>query len=268
MGSRTVTAHRVALLVDAATLAWISADPSRRESLRDAFAAVMRTPETELADLSVVLQLPAVGGSWQHAYRDAPVRATPERLSEQAVLLGAAAFAEVLGEQDVSATLRRAELEVAEVAGSAEALLRIVVRLDPADLVKVRRDPGLEERIRRVVKDAGTRATAAIATVELGARLFSARTDDGGAESRLVRALEAKGATVVPVSRQKGRSVLGVVVDGRLARAEVVERGSGTSSDMVSVPRFVIAAESLGDAAEADAVSAAVLAAVASTPKR
>ena len=64
MGSRTVTAHRISLIVDAPAFVRLSADPAHQETLRAAFALAMRSPETELSDLSIVLRLKAIGRPW------------------------------------------------------------------------------------------------------------------------------------------------------------------------------------------------------------
>jgi hypothetical protein len=167
MGSRTVTAQRVSLIVDAPAFVRLSADPAHQETLRHVFALAMRSPETELADLSILLRLKAIGRPWQSVYRGAPVRSTPERPDAEAVLGGAVALCEASGDDAAAAVLGRASLEMADLPGRAEGpLVRLLVRLAPVDLVRAERDPALAARIRHAVHSAGTRAVEPVASVE------------------------------------------------------------------------------------------------------
>lgn len=183
IGSREVRADRVALIVDAPAHAALSQDSALRASVRAAFESAMATPETALLDLSVVLRLPAVKVGWHRVYRDVVPTYGEERPHPDVVLAGAVALLEAVLAASSPADrtslappgsspadiLRRARLEVAEVAGSASPpLVRYVVRLEPSDLafVEVRR-PDLAERLRRAVHEAGTRAAEAVASVEL-----------------------------------------------------------------------------------------------------
>src|SRR6185295_1595342 len=60
MGSREVSAHRVALVVPAPAFVALSGDAGRLAAVRAAFAYAMRSPETELAELHLELLLPVV----------------------------------------------------------------------------------------------------------------------------------------------------------------------------------------------------------------
>ncbi len=168
MGSRTVTAHRVALSVGAPAFAALGASPARLDAIKRAFAHAMRSPETELLDLHLELRLPVIERPWAHAYRAAPI-AHRERPLPEAILAGAEALLEALGEPAAAALLRRAELETALVPGTSRPLLSCVVRLPPADLAAAQRDAALGERLRRAVHDAATSAEE-VATVDLALR--------------------------------------------------------------------------------------------------
>jgi hypothetical protein len=118
MGSRSVAAHRVALVVDASVFAALTADALKVDAVRGAFAAAMRTPETELADLSVVLRLPSIQKGWHRAYRDAPRQsAEAEGRDPDAVLGGAAALLDTMGEEMGAGLLRRGRLDGGRRAG-------------------------------------------------------------------------------------------------------------------------------------------------------
>ena len=171
IGSRTVTAHRVALVVAAPAFLEISSDGARIEVIKEAFAQAMRSPETELLALHIELALPADGRPWSSAYREAPVRHRPaERPDPQAILAGAAALLEALGDRAAASLLDRARLEAAEVQGVETPLTRYVLRLDPADRARTIDDVALSDRLRRAVRDAAIRAGEAT-TVELGTAL-------------------------------------------------------------------------------------------------
>jgi hypothetical protein len=164
MGSREVSAHRVALGVPAEAFAALTGDASKLGAVREAFAQAMRSPATELCDLCVELLLPVVDRPWGQAYREAPVRAVPSsRPDPEAVLAGAAALLSAAGDEAGAAMLDRARLSTA----SAPALTRYVVLLPPADRARTWREPALEERVRRAVYDAALRAGEQV-TVELG----------------------------------------------------------------------------------------------------
>lgn len=170
MGSRTVTAYRVAFALSAAAYAEISGNPGRVEALKRAFAQAMRTADTELADLHLELKLPAIDRSFRVAYRSAPAQAVRERAAPEMILSGAAGLLDALGQTAAAALVRRAQLATAPVPGTSTPLLRCVVRLAPADLAAAQRDPGLGEQVRRAVHAAATRAEEAVA-VELAVAL-------------------------------------------------------------------------------------------------
>jgi hypothetical protein len=222
MGSRAVTAHRIALVVDAPLFAALSADPGKMAAIRGAFEAAVTTPETALADLALVLRLPGVQIGWHRAYREAPASYSAGEepppldgvLGGAAALLDARAQAALTGsggggrakvaspDAQAAAILRRATLEAADIASaSSPPLVRYVVRLDPPDRALAERSPEIAERLRRAVHDAGTRASAAVAAVDLAAALRIAPPRPEGAEVRLTRAIEALGVTVVPIAR-------------------------------------------------------------------
>lgn len=237
MGSRSVVAHRVALVVDAPVFAGLAGDALKVDVLRGAFAGAMRTPETELADLAVVLRLPSIQKGWHRAYRDAPPKLREEEARDEgAVLGGAAALLEAMGDVRGAAVLRRGHVFFADVPGdSFPALVRCVLRLDAADFAAAQRDSALADRIKRALHAAGTRATEAVSSVEFAAAppLLGSTGEIGAVEARLVRALEAMGATVVPVVRgiEEGEVTLAVVYGGELRVVEVVA-GDGDAREI------------------------------------
>jgi hypothetical protein len=172
MGARSVTAHRVTLVVSADDYVALGADPTTFERLRAAFAQAMRSPDTELAELFVTLRLPPVGLPWQHVYRQAPVAVEPERPSPERVLAAARAFLQASGDAGAAAVLARAELESIPIAGSSPPLAQLLVRLPPADAAAVL-EPVLEERVTRALRLAGARADERVASVTYG--LLSSR---------------------------------------------------------------------------------------------
>jgi hypothetical protein len=175
MGSREVSAHRVALVVPAAAFVVLSGEAGRLARVRDAFAQAMRSPETELAELHVELLLPVVEQPWARAYREAPARDMPaERPSPEAVLEGAAALLAAMGEVEAGEMVRRGELEAAQVQGAATPLTQWLVRLAPEGRARTLRDAGLGEKIRQAVHDAARRAGEAV-SVELGVAGETAR---------------------------------------------------------------------------------------------
>jgi hypothetical protein len=169
IGARQVTAHRLALVVPAPAFLELTRDAGALDEVKSAFARAMQSPDTELAGLHVELLLPGEERPWSRAYRDAPVRDMPAPEADpSAVLRGAAALLEAVGEGAGAAMLGRARLELARVPGEGTPLTRMVVRLAPADRAETWHDPVLEAAIRRAVHDAAIRAAEEVA-VELGA---------------------------------------------------------------------------------------------------
>jgi hypothetical protein len=164
MGSREVSAHRVALGVPAEAFAALNADAAKLGAVREAFAQAMRSSSTELCDLCLELLLPVVDRPWGQAYREAPLRAAPASPPDpEAVLAGAAALLSAAGEEAGAAMLERARIDAAQ----GPVMTRYVVLLSPADRARTWREPSLEERVRRAVHDAALRAGEQV-TVELG----------------------------------------------------------------------------------------------------
>ena len=168
MGAREVTAHRIALVVTASTFAALTRDAAQMETVRAAFAQTMRSRQTELADLHLELLLPGIDRTWGRAYRDAPVRDVPAaRPDPDAVRMGAAALLRALGDHEGAAMLERARLDAAEVEGTSVPLTRYVLQLATEDRARTWRLPELEDRLRRAVHDAASRAAEQV-VVELG----------------------------------------------------------------------------------------------------
>lgn len=179
IGNRTVTAQRLALVVGTEAFIELNRDNARIDVIKEAFAQAMRSTETELLALHVELALPGDGRPWSGAYREAPVRHRPaERPLPQAILAGAAALLEALGDRAAALLLDRARLEAAEVQGAETPLTRYVLRLAPADRALTLGDAALCEKLRLAVRDAAVRAGEAT-TVELGTALL-----DSGPQGR------------------------------------------------------------------------------------
>jgi hypothetical protein len=247
MGSREVTAYRVALVVSAEDHARLTSKPERLEALKDAFAAAVHTHETELESLTLVLALPPSGFGFHHAYRDAPARA-PEPPSSEAVLGGAAALSAAAGDKVGAEILGRAGLEDAFVEGAARPLRRFVLRLDPADFGRAQRDGALGDRLSRAVREAATTAADMTVAVHLGLRSYGAPPAPEGPEASLMRALERKGAVVVPVARDDEKTVLVVVMAGGVVMVELVgRRGAKLGSAEVQLGRLTLPKHELDD---------------------
>lgn len=175
MGSRVVMAHQVVLSLDAAAYADIVFDTAKLEAIRSAFSAVMRTPETELAELTPVVTLPHLGRGWHHAYRDVPARAREtEPVDPSAVLDGARALLSAMREPEAEGMLSRGDISSVDVPGGSlgERLqfMRYVIHLAPEDYARVERDPRLFGKLKSAVHAAATRADYAVADIELGIR--------------------------------------------------------------------------------------------------
>lgn len=170
MGSREVTAQRVALAVPAAPFLELRGDAASLDAVRAAFAQAMTSPDTMLAEMYVELLLPGVERGWGSVYRDAPSRALHAEPSDpEAVLAGAAALLEAMGEPVAAAMMPRAQLCVASIPSAETPIRQCLVRLAPKDRARVMRDVRIEDRIRGAVRDAVLRAGEAV-TVELGVR--------------------------------------------------------------------------------------------------
>jgi hypothetical protein len=171
MGAREVTAHAVALIVPAGALVHLGGDPAALGAVRAAFAQAMRSADTEMAALHVELLLPGVERPWGSVYRAAPSRPLPvEQPDPEAMLAGAAALLEAVGERFGAAMLGRARLTSAAVPEAGTPLTRVVVRLEAGDRAATWRDPQLEDQLRRAVRDAAVRAGEQV-VVEIGVAL-------------------------------------------------------------------------------------------------
>lgn len=171
IGTRSVTAHRLSLAIDAVDFVSLRADGAALGAVRAAFDAAVRAPDTELAELSIVLRLPAVARRWGHVYRDAPPEPPPPRPTTAEVLAGARALLEAEGHAEAALLLDSATLDAAQVGSSAaEPLWRWVVSFSPATLVHAQGDPAVSDAIRGAIHDAALRPSERIASVELGLR--------------------------------------------------------------------------------------------------
>jgi hypothetical protein len=178
MGSREVTAQRLALIVDAPAYLKLTGDEHTLDAVRGAFARAMRTPSTELAELAVVLRLPEPGSrGWHHVYREAPVIRLPERPPPERVLAGAVALLRARGARRARGAmaaaqiLSRGALECEDLGYSDTPLVRYVVRLPGDDLAEVQSDGEISLEISQAVIAAGTRASERLARVDFAVKL-------------------------------------------------------------------------------------------------
>lgn len=220
MGARSVTAHRIALVVSAADHVLLMSSAPRLATIRDAFATAVRSPETELEHLFLVLELPPSRVTFAQGYRDAPLR-TFETPAADAVLGGAAALCRAMGDEASAQALARATLEDAFVTANDRSVRRFVVRLDAADFALTERQVEFGDRIIRAVRSAAATPSETTLAVFLGVRLVDVRSLHN-AEAAFVRALERKHAVVVPITRAESHTRFAVVYQEKLAIVEIV----------------------------------------------
>lgn len=170
VGSRSVKAYSLALVLSPTAFVALR-DAAKLERVREALAATLRSPGTEMGPLGVVIRLPGIERTWGHAYRGS-ARAIAERPSDEAVKAGAEELALALGDKDAAASLSTALLESAEVPSSGHRLLRrYVLRLTPRALARAERHRAFADRLRWLIEHAATRAVEAVSEVELRLRL-------------------------------------------------------------------------------------------------
>lgn len=166
MGDRRVEAQRVALIVDAPSFVLIREDPVAMVRVREAFAAAVRSFETELVELGVFLRLDPTESSWQSIYRRAPAWSRPRANAEE-VQRAAVAVARAAGADQAAELLERAELEVATI-GDTDLITRWLVRLDSDDYVRVDSDAGLRSSLERWVRAAAQSAQGSVGEIAIG----------------------------------------------------------------------------------------------------
>lgn len=167
VGSREVDALAFEVALDPADHVALRALPAGVERVRDALADAVASPTSMLADLFLVVRLPAIGRCWGSVYRSAPRRPAEPAIDEDAVTAAAAALLRAEGHARAAALLENAELTSAVIpSGGAIALRRWVVRLDAAAAAESHRS-GADECIRRAVVTAATRADESVAGVEI-----------------------------------------------------------------------------------------------------
>ncbi|MDC0748713.1 hypothetical protein [Polyangium mundeleinium] len=271
MGAREVRAYRVVLTVSAEDHVLLTAHPNRLSTLRDAFAAAARTPETELGGLSLVLALPPTGaGFHRHAYRDAPAARVEPPPPPAAVLGGAAELCKARKNRDAEGILRRAAMEQSYVQAAARSMRRFLLRLDPADFARIEREPPLAESITSAVRDAAATADDPASAVHFGLRLDGPLPELPEPEARLAHSLAGKGAACVPITRPDGKTWLAVIGASGVVLVELVpgaDKGL-VSRGEVKVSRLRVSAEALASAEGADGVSAQIVAALGASKIR
>lgn len=233
MGARDVAAHRIALVVSAVDHVWLTSAPPRFATIRESFATAIRSPETEMENLYLVLELPPSRTTFAQGYRDAPQRLF-ETPPSDAVLGGAEALCRALGDDASARALSRATLEDAFVTANDRSVRRFVLRLDAADFALTERDVAFGDRLMRAVRSAATTPTEMTSAVFLAVRLADVRSSPDP-EMLLVRALERKNAVVVPIARNDKSTRFAVIYHARLAVVEVVNDGSTRKGKPIAV---------------------------------
>ncbi len=220
MGARNVTAHRIALVVSAADHVLLTSSAPRLAAVRDAFETAVRSPETEMEHLFLVLELPPSRTTFAQGYRDAPLR-TFETPAADAVLGGAAALCRAMGDEAAARALSRATLDDAFVTTNERTMRRFVVRLDAADFALTEKQVEFGDRIMRAVRSAAATPSEMTSAVFLAVRLVDVHSFPA-VEAVLVRALERKNAVVVPIARDEHHTRFAVVYQEKLAIVQVV----------------------------------------------
>lgn len=168
VGPREVSATGLALALPPAAFIALQGVPEGPQRVERAFATLMDTPETKLAGLALLVQLPGLEVPYHHAYRQAPVRVTPERPDPDAVLRGALALLEARGEDDAAEVLAAGHLEAGErESAGPELLLAWVLVLPAAELARTDTHIELADRLTSAVRSAATRALVRFAGLEL-----------------------------------------------------------------------------------------------------
>ncbi len=176
VGAKKVVAHAVALVVEPGAYVALTRDGDAKTAIFEAFSAIMKTPETELSDLSLVVKLPVIQRPWSQAYRSAPLRSSAELPASQAVLLAARALADALEQPDVSDILDNASLQIADLPSSGpELLLRCVLLLDPPAYAQVDKDYALRDKLTATIRATTTRALIRVGSVEIACADYSTR---------------------------------------------------------------------------------------------
>jgi hypothetical protein len=171
-----------------------------------------------------VLELPPTRTSFAQGYRDAPQRSY-ETPAVDAVLGGAEALCQALGDETSARALSRATLEDAFVTANDRSVRRFVLRLDAADFAAAERDVAYGDRLMRAVRSAATTPTEMTSAVFLAVRLADVRSAPDP-EMLLIRALERKNAVVVPISRDEKCTRFAVIYQKSLAVVELENEGS------------------------------------------
>lgn len=234
MGARDVAAHRISLVVSATDHVLLTSTPSRMTTIREAFATAVRSPETELENLFLVLELPPSRTTFAQGYRDAPKR-TFETPATDSVLEGSATLCRAMGDEAAARALSRARLEDTFVTANDRTVRRFVLRLDAADFALAEKQTPFGDRLMWAIRAAAATpaemTTAVVLAVCLseGHRLLDP-------EKHLIQALERKNAVVVPISRDAERVRFAVVYQEKLAVVEIpneVSKKSGRKSKTI-----------------------------------
>jgi hypothetical protein len=173
VGSRTVNATAVVLLVDPEPFVRTRADQALFEELRAALGDAMASERTALKELVLCLRLPIIDQPWRHVYREAPHTSEPRSPEPGAVLAAAASVLQAQGELADAELLARCTLELGEIraehAHGATLLLHGVLRVPPIELAELHRQRERADRLRQALIDAATGPLIAVGEVTLGA---------------------------------------------------------------------------------------------------
>lgn len=234
MGARDVAAHRISLVVSAADHVFLTSAPPRMATIREAFATAVRSPETEMENLFLVLELPPSRTTFAQGYRDAPRRSF-ETPTADSVLEGAAALCRAMGDEAGARALSRAILEDTFDTAYDPPVRRFALRLDVADFALAEKQGTFRSLLMEALRSAA--ATPAKMTT---AFIFALRLSGGqrvqDPEKHFIQALERKNAVVVPISRNSERVRFAVVYQEKLSIVEIpndLSRKSGRKSKTI-----------------------------------
>jgi len=168
VGSREVTATALAVALAPAEYVALHADPDGVRAVERAFATLLDTPETKLAGAMFVVRLPGLDVPYHHAYRQAPVRLTPERPAPETIQRAAVALLEARGDAEAAEVLAEGRLDAGEHPNDGpELLLAWTLALGPTTFVRVDADRALADRVSAALRSTATRALVRFAGVEL-----------------------------------------------------------------------------------------------------
>lgn len=199
VGARSVAAQTFGLLAPAAVFVEVQRDIYAFEAIRAALGSAVASPETALADLVLMLELPTSGQGWQSVYRYAPRDAGPtSRPEARSILGGAIALLDAQGSRAASQLLTRAEIETAPPGDGHMA--RYLVRLGPEDYLRVQKSKPLADSVFAALV-AVAQVPGAYQTFDFAAAYAPPPSTETVAEKTLRAALARRGIGLIVLDR-------------------------------------------------------------------